>query len=149
MSKIFDIIIVITAIIGTIIAIMALTGKKGAGLLQDSFGGIFSSDLPTDTAEIAANPAVVDDPLSFHDPTTDVQKTAAVPAGTYITAGTQAAPLAFTVVGGADTRPATGTLFGDQSGYGGITASQAGAGASGSRAGGTGSWTSAGYTTRY
>ena len=42
-----------------------------------------------------------------------------------------------------------GQLWGNQSGYGGIKAGGGSAGASGSRPGGTGSWTSSGYTTRY
>ena len=135
--KIFDIIIIITAIIGTIIAYMALIGKNA---VQGAAKTAFELGSAATTGVTAAQ----------NHATSEVGYTSKnLRPGTYVTAGTLQNPLAFTVVGGVDNRPAKGQLFGDQAGYGGISASREGAGASGSRPGGTGTWSSKGYTTRY
>lgn len=129
---------------------MALTGKNvaagAAGLVSDSFGGI-TGNLPTDAAEIAANPSLVKDAVALHNPTTDFQKAAEYSPGTYVAAKdpVYGVPLAFAVVGGKDNTPATQQLFGSQgSGYGGISAGGGSAGAAGYRDT-PGTWTSAGF----
>lgn len=142
--KIIEIVIGITGLIAAVFILLAITGKKGIeGLTSDSFTGGF---LPTDAAEIANNPSVLNNPISFHDPTTDMNKVAPAP-GTYVSAKDPiyGAPLAFTVVGGVDNTPKTQTLFGSQgSGYGGISAGGGSAGASGTRST-PGTWTSTGF----
>lgn len=72
--------------------------------------------------------------------------------GLYVAAGSTTDPLAFSAVGSdaeVQALAVTPHLFGDQAGYGGISAGGGSAGASGYRPGGTGTWTPAGYVTHY
>lgn len=140
--KIFEIIILLIAGVAAVMVLLAVTGRKavqGAAKTASELGSAAQAGIAA-TVTAAQNHA-----------TSEVGYTGSggIAPGTYVTAGTLQNPLAFTVVGGIDNRPAIGQLFGNQAGYGGITASKEGAGAAGYRPGGTGSWSSTGYTTRY